>query len=167
METLITERTDIIPLLAIIWMKAFKLTIGSIQWAENSQLEQDRIFGEFHDLFENNETKKDIEINIQLKPGHYPVKQKSRPKPLRLQEDVRRELEILIRTGHLEKFNDVDEVSPVSITVKSNNSVKIALPPWKLNDSCIKERSHMPNMEELLNQISAEITRDRTVQIII
>ena len=56
-------------------------------------------------------------------------------------------------------------VSPVVITVKSDISVKIALDSRKLNDSCVKMRPHMPNMEELLNQISVEITRDRTTQI--
>ena len=90
--------------------------------------------------------------------------------PLHLQEDVGKELEKLIRTGHLEKINDVDEdcfVSPVVITVKSDKSVKIALDSRKLNDSCIKMRPHMPNMEELLNQISVEITRDRMDDIIV
>ena len=73
---------------------------------------------------------KDTEINIQLKQGHYPVKQKARPIPLHLQEDVGRELEKLIKTGHLEKVKNVDEdcfVSPVIITVKNDKSLKIAL----------------------------------------
>ena len=119
-------------------------------------------------MFENNETIKDTEIKIQLKPGHHPVKQKARPVPLHLQEDVGNKLEKLIRTGHLEKINDVDEdcfVSPVVITIKSDKSVKIALDSRKLNDSCIKMRPHMPNMGDLLNQISVEITRDRTTQL--
>ena len=55
-------------------------------------------------------------------------------------------------------------VSPVVSTVKSDKSVKIALDSRKLNDSCVKMRPHMPNLEELLNQNSAEITRDRTTQ---
>ena len=136
--------------------------------AESNQSEREKIFGKFQGLFENNETKEDTEIIIQLKPGHYPIKQKARPVSLHLQKDVERELKKLIRTGHLEKVNDVDEdcfVSPVVITVKSDKSVKIALDSRKLNDSCIKMRPHMPNMEELLNQISVEITRDRTAQL--
>ena len=75
----------------------------------------------------NNETINDTEINIQLKPRHYPVKQKARPGPLYLQENVGKESEKLIRTGHLEKIDDVDEdcsVSPVVITVTSDKSVK-------------------------------------------
>ena len=73
-----------------------------------------------------------------------------------------------MKTGHLEKINDMDEdcfVSPVVITVKSDKSVKIALDSRKLNNSYIKMRPRMPNMEELSNQISVDITRDRTVQL--
>ena len=168
LEILITERNDITPLLEMDWMKQFKLTIGSIRIQDNSQSEKKRIIEKFPVLFKNNTRIKDTEINIQLKPGHYPVKQKARPIPLHLQEDVGRELEKLIKTGHLEKVEHVDEdcfVSPVVITVKSDKSVKIALDSRKLNDSCIKIRPHMPNMEELLNQISVEITRDRTKEL--
>ena len=168
MEILITERTDITPLLGMDWMKKFKLTIRRIQLAEYNQSEREKIFNKVPDLFDNNDTIKDTEINIQLKPGHYPVKQKARPIPLHLQEDVGRELEKLIKAGHLEKVKDVDEdcfVSPVVKTVKNDKSVKIALDSRKLNDSCIKMRPHMSKMEELLNQISVEITRDRTLQL--
>ena len=151
LEIFITERTDLTPLLGMDWMKEFKLTISKIQLAENNQSEREKVFNKFLDLFENNETIKDTEINIQLKPGHYPVKQKARPRPLHLQEDVGREREKLIKTRHLEKINDVDEdcfVSPVVITVKIDKLVKIALDSRKLNDSCIKMKPHLPNMEE-------------------
>ena len=66
---------------------------------------------------------KDSEINIQLKPGHYPVKQNARPIPLHPQEDVGKKLEKLTQTGLLTKVKHVDEdcfVSPVLITVKNN-----------------------------------------------
>ena len=133
-------------------MKKFKLTIGNIRTEENNhQSEKKRVIEKFPDLFKNNTTIKDTEINYQLKPGHYPVKQKARPIPLHLQEDVGKELERLIKTGQLEKVKHVDEdcfVSPVVITVKNDKSVKIALDSRKLNDSCIKIRPHMPNMEE-------------------
>ena len=85
MEVLITERADVTPLLGMDWMKRFKLTIGKIQLAETGQSEKERIIYKFSDLFENNRTIKDTEINIQLKPGHYPVKQKARSIPLHLQ----------------------------------------------------------------------------------
>ena len=149
-------------------MKKFNLTIRNIRTDENNQSEKKRVIEKFPDLFKNNTTIKDAEINIQLKPGHYPVKQKARPIPLHSQEEVGKELEKLMKTGHLEKVKHVDEdcfVSPVVITVKNYKSVKIALDSRKLNDSCIKIRPHMPNMEELLNQISVEITRNRTKEL--
>ena len=98
MQILITERNDITPLLRMDWMKKFKLTIGNIRTEENNQSEKKRVIEEFPDLFKNNTTIKDAEINSQLKPGHYPVKQKARPIPLHLQEDVGKELERLIKT---------------------------------------------------------------------
>ena len=55
------------------------------------------------------------------------MKQKARPKPLHLQEDVGRELEKLIKYGHLEKVKDVDVdcfVPPLAITVKIDKLVK-------------------------------------------
>ena len=170
MEILITERTDITPLLGLDWMRKFKLTIGRLQLAENNQSEGEKVFTKFPDLFENKEPIKETEIKIQLKPGHQPIKHKARPVPLHLQKDVERELERLIKSGHLEKVNNVDEdcfVVPVVITVKSENLVEISLDSQKLNDSCIKMRPHMPNMEELLNHISVEITRDRIAQFLI
>ena len=103
------------------------MTIGKIQLAEINQLEKEKVINKFPDLLENNRTIKDTEMNKQLKPGHYPVKQKARPIPLHLQEDVGRELEKVIKAGHLEKVNNVFEdsfVSPVVITVKNDKSVK-------------------------------------------
>ena len=130
MEILFAERRDITPLLGMDWMKKFKLTIGRIQLTGTNQSEKEKVINKFLDLFENNLTIKDTEINIQLKPGHCPVKQKARPIPLHLQEDVGRELEKLKKARHLERVSNLDEdcfVSPVVITVKNDKSVKIAL----------------------------------------
>ena len=46
-EIVITERTDITPLLGMDWMKTFKLTIGRIQLAENNQSEKEKIIKKF------------------------------------------------------------------------------------------------------------------------
>ena len=115
-EILITERTDIGLLRRMDWMKNFRITIGRIQLAENNQSEREKVFNNFPDVFENNETMKDTESNIPLKPGNYPIKQKARPVPLHLQEVVL-EIEKLIKSGHLEKINDVDEDCFVSLVV--------------------------------------------------
>ena len=87
MQFLITERNDITPLLGMDWMKKFNLIIGNIRLEDNSQSEKRRVIKKFPDLFKI----KDTEKNIQLKPGHYTVKQKARPIPLHLQEKSGRE----------------------------------------------------------------------------
>ena len=96
LEILITKRTDIIPLLEMDWTTRFRLTIRRILVAEINQSEKEKIIKKLPELFENNRTIKVIEMNVQLKPGHHPVKQKARPIPLHLRKDVRRELEKLI-----------------------------------------------------------------------
>ena len=67
---------------------------------ENSKQKLEILITERTDI--RKRTIKDTEINIQLKPGHYPVKQKARPIPLHLQKNVGRELEKPIKAGHLE-----------------------------------------------------------------
>ena len=108
MQILITKRNDITPLLGMDWMQKIKITIGNIRVQDSNQSEKRQIIEKFPDLFKNN-TIKDTEINIQLKPGHYLVKHKARPIPLHSQEVVGRGLEKLIKTGHLEKVKHVDE----------------------------------------------------------
>ena len=99
MEILITERTDVTPLLGMDWMKKFKLPIGRIRLAKDNE----KVFNKFPDSFENNGTIKDTEINIQPKQEHYPVKQKARTVSLHPQED------------------ENCFVSPVVITIKATN----------------------------------------------
>ena len=85
--------------------------------------------------------------------------------PYHLQEDVKNELKRLKEPGHLERLETIEEdcfVSPVLITVKKDKSVKIALYARKLSESCIKKRPHVPKMDDLLNQISAELSKNDT-----
>ena len=60
MEILITERTDMTPILGMDWMRKFKLTISKIQLADNNQSEREKVYNKLPHLFENNKTIKDI-----------------------------------------------------------------------------------------------------------
>ena len=123
----------------------------------------EKIFKEFENLFKNNHTIKNLTIDIQLKKDAKPVQQKGRPVPIHFQKIVKKELEKLIEKGHLEKADKTTEncfVSPAVITIEKDKSVKIALDSRKLNESCIKRKAKMPNMEELISQISAKITQN-------
>ena len=145
-------------------VKQLPITINKIS-LNNETNQSESVYKKYHKLFNANHTIKDAEVKIQIKPGCYPIQQKARPIPYYLQEDVKNELDRLIKSGHLERLETIEEdcfVSPVVITVKKDKSVEIALDARKLNDSCIKKRPHMPNMVELLNQISAELSKNDT-----
>ena len=127
------------------------------------QSETTKIHTKSKKLFETNHTIKNAEVKIQIKPGCYPIQQKARPTPYHQQDDaLKNELDRITKSGHLQRLETIEEdcfVSPVAITVKKDKTVKIALDARKLNDSCIKKRPHMPNMDELLNQISSELSK--------
>ena len=109
-----------------------------------------------------------MKVKITLKPGVQPIQQKARPIPVHLQEAVYKEIVKLQKEGHIEKLEKVPEntfISPAVITVKKDKTVKLALDSRKLNDSCIKRRSQMPNMEDLLNRISAKISQDENKEL--
>ena len=99
-------------------------------------------------------------MDIELKPGAKIIQQKNRPIPIHLQPEVEKELNKLIKSGHVEKPRNINEncfVSPDVITVTKDKSVKIALDSRKLNDITVKRKAQMPNMEELISRISRTI----------
>ena len=88
---------------------------------------------------------------------------KTRPIPYHLQDDVKSEVDRLLKSVTCKNWKQSEIycfVSPVVITVENDKSVKNALDPRKLNDSCINKRPHMPNMEELLKQLSSELSKN-------
>ena len=137
---------------------------------------QQNLIGQQHRPIRNNKDTHEIQETIRnkshyqerggenkIKPGCYPIQQKARPIPYHLQDDVKNELDRIIKSGLLQRLETIEEdcfVSPVVIAVKKDKTVKIALDARKLNDSCIKKRPHMPNMDELLNQISSELSKN-------
>ena len=63
----------------------------------------------------------------------------------------------------MEKADKLTEncfISPAVIIIKKDKSVKIALDSRKPNEACVKREAAMPNMEELISKISAEITKN-------
>ena len=64
--------------------------------------------------------------------------------PYLLQSFVEKKINTLIQSGYLRKHRMYK---------------RCALYARKLNDSCIETRPHTPNMEELQNHLSTEITR--------
>ena len=127
-------------------------------------MKEEKIFEEFENLFKKHHTIKGLTIDIQLKKDAKLVQQKGRPIPIQFRKIVKNEPKKLIGNGHLEKADKTTEncfVSTAVITIKKDKSVKIALDSRKLNETCIKRKATMPNMEELIkiSKISVKITK--------
>ena len=142
LEMLITtKKTN--PLLGLDWMKKLGITLETdpqinriVEYPDFTTLKR-----KFKKLFHENYTVKGLEVEIQLKEDARLIQQKGRPIPIRLQQSVEKEITKLMKQGHIEKANNLDEncfVSPAVITVKKDKSVKIALDSRKLNEITIK-----------------------------
>ena len=91
------------------------------------------------------------------------MQQKGRRIPIHLQKAVTKEIKKLMTAGHLIRVNNIKQdnfISPTVITVKKDNSVKLAMDARILNDNTIKRKAQMPNLEELLGQVSMAISKD-------
>ena len=158
------NRDDMKPLLGMDWLREFNSMIRNKESTTTTTDESEKIKlkANLENVFRRNLNFNDTEIKIQLKPGHLMIKKETRPFSYHLQSFVEKEINKLIQSEHLKKIQNADKecfVSLVVITVKKDKSVKKALDSKKLNDSCLKMRSHKPNMEELRNRRSTEQTR--------
>ena len=163
LEVLITTKKN--QLLGLDWMKKLGITLDTGRTGPriNHVTEDPGIISlkrKFKKFFHENHTVEGLEVKIQLKEDARLIHQKGRPIPIHLQQSVEKEINKLMKQGHIEKANNIDEncfVSPAVITVKKDKSVKIALDSRKLNEITIKRKAQMPNMEELISRISRKI----------
>ena len=131
----------------------------------NSVTELESILkNKYFKLFNTNKTVHNFEYNVKLKENFKPVQQKGRVVPIHLQPLVKTELDKLIDEGHVVRETQVGEdqfISPVVITRKDNGTVKIAVDAGELNNNIVKKKAQMPNIEDILAQISVKITSNR------
>ena len=166
---LLSTKAQIAPLLGLDWMQQLKINLSSNNDAiqihnirsDNTERKIIKLQNDFKDLFYNNKEIRNLSVKINLKTGAQIIQQKGRPIPIHLQDQVAQELKRLIKHGYVEKATEITEncfVSPAVITVKKDNSIKIALDSRQLNEITVKRKTQMPNMEELIPRISRKIS---------
>ena len=77
--------------------------------------------------------------------------------PIQLQNQVDKEIDKLLKEGHIEKIDKIQDdvfIQPTVITVKKDKSVKIALDARALNQSIAKDKFQMPNLDNLIDMIA-------------
>ena len=95
------------------------------------------------------------------------IQQKRRRIPVHLQERVEGELNKLMDQTHfinLDKCADRQFISPIVITVKKDQTVKLALDSKKINKFIQKNKYQMPNIDLLLNNIAQVVKSDKSKQ---
>ena len=93
---------------------------------------------------------------------NYPVTHnKGRKVPIHLQPKVKIEHEKLLNEGHIEKLTNCSDqffISPIVITAKKDQSVKIALDSKILNKAIHKNKIQMRNIDSLIHTISQTLS---------
>ena len=118
--------------------------------------------GEFPKLFKRRGRVKNYEIKIKMKEGAKITKQKGRRVPIQLQDQVDNEIAKLLKGGHIEKVDKIQDdvfVQPTVITVKKDKSVKTALDARALNQSIAKDKYQMPNLDNLFDMIAEKLDK--------
>ena len=81
--------------------------------------------------------------------------------PIHLQPKVKIEHEKLLNERHIEKLTNCSDqffISPIVITVKKDQSIKIALDSKILNKAIHKNNYQMPNIDSLIQTISQTLS---------
>ena len=142
----------------------------SIQQSNNSktvnQVDQEycpikkQIATDFPDLISRIGKSKVHTVRSKFHRNYTPLHQKGRRVSINLLDKVSDELKKLSEQGHIEKLqerSDENFISPIVITVKKDQSVKLALDSKVLNKAIHKNKHQMPNIDSLIDSISQHI----------
>ena len=117
-------------------------------------------------MYETRQIKKPCsKIHIQKKFN--PTQHKGGRVPLHLTEKVENELRKLIEDKQIKKLTScTDEcfISPVVITVESDQSIKITLDSKILNDAIHKNKYQMQSINHLMDKIAMKISDSKTTE---
>ena len=97
----------------------------------------------------------------------HPTQHKGRRVPLHLIDKVERELKKLIEDKQiikLDKSSNEYFISPVVITVKHGNSIKIALDSKKLNEVIHKNKYQIQSFDHLMDTIACKISEFKQIE---
>ena len=128
------------------------------QFPQNTHRKSKNTHRKPHALADQNFTLENLNFTKNFQPNYH----KDRRVPINLQERVNSEIKKLLKEGHTEKLNNCSDqylISPIVITVKRDQTIKLALDSKNLNKSRHKNKYQMPNIETLMDSKS-QITTD-------
>ena len=126
-----------------------------------------KIIKKFPHLCSRLEKSKNHIAKSTLKQDISPYQHKGRRVPLHLTEKVDKEIQHLPNTNQiikLEKCSDQVFISPVVITVKHDQSIKLTLDSKLLNDAIDKNKYQMQSIDNLMDSVAKYISDNKNKQ---
>ena len=112
-------------------------------------------------LFDRKGESKIQVVNTKCKYPLCPIQEKGRRIPIHIQDKMQAELSKLLSEGHITKSDKCTSdcfIAPIVITVKKDDSIKLALDAKPINRQLYKNKYQMPNGDELLDGVSQIVT---------
>ena len=118
-------------------------TICEISPEEKQSPEIKQLMGDFPKLFRDKGRVKEFEIKVNVKSEARITQEKVHTILFQLQEQIDKKIEKLLKEGHIEKVDKIQDdvfIQPTVIAVKKDKSVKIAPDARALNQSIAKDK---------------------------
>lgn len=107
------------------------------------------------DVFEGIGCVSHYEYDIKLKEDAKPTIAACRKIPLLLQDQVKKELEMMEKEGIIRKVVEpTDWVNPIVITKKKNDNIRICIDPTELNKHIRRQHHRIPDFDDLSARLS-------------
>ena len=120
-----------------------------------------KFHGEFKELFDRKGRSIHHVVSTTFKYTLCPVQEKGRRIPIHVQGKIEKEIEKLLLEGHIQRLDKCTSdyfIASIVITVKKDDSIKLALDAKPINRQLYKNKYQMPNVEELLDGVSQIVT---------
>ena len=132
-----------------------------IMLCEQSDQWKEKFYKDFKSLFDRKGRSVNHVVNTTFKYPLCPIQEKGRRIPIHVQGKVEKEIEKLLLEGHIQKLDKCTSdcfIAPIVITVKKDDTIKLALDAKPINRQLYKNKYQMPNVEELLDGVSQIVT---------
>ena len=142
-----------------------ELTRFGLLMCEQSEGWKEKFFNKFKILFERQGVSKNHIVSSKFKYPLCPIQKKVRRIPIHIQDKVEKEIEKLLIEGHITKLDTCKSdcfIAPIVITVKKDDSIKLALNAKPINRQLFKNKYQMPNFDELIDGASQIVAENKS-----
>ena len=123
---------------------------------EQSEAWENKFYSKFKNLFGRQGCSKNHVVSTKFKYPLSSLQEKGRRIPIHIQGKVYEEMKKLLKEGHIKRLDKCTSdcfIAPIVITVKKDDSIKLALDAKPIIRQLFKNKYQMPNVDELLDGV--------------